>query len=337
MAAFDKVPSNPYQAKADEFRQQLATEQAPAPQPEAGPQNSIYPQFGGDAGAGTAPQAAPQPAPEQAPAPQAAPRPEPQPAPQPAYPPQAGYDPVLAERLAAEREQFRQAYGAQAKELEELRAKAAELDDIKRRASVRADVQQKMLDGLSSVTPEDAQAISESVLTMADQRLDPLKQQLEQQRREFEEATARQRAELERSRREMLNGRILAAHPDFYQIMNTPEYRQYVTQRDGKSSETRDVRAAREYLNGNTDYVVDMISQFKASRAGAARPDAVPPAQVAPGGAPAQGAPQKAPLTLRDLNNLFQTRQITPDEYMRMLPEVRKAQMAQLSGGLQGV
>ena len=160
---------------------------------------------------------------------------------------------------------------------------------------------------------------------------------LEQQRREFEEATARQRAELERSRREMLNGRILAAHPDFYQIMNTPEYRQYVTQRDGKSSETRDVRAAREYLNGNTDYVVDMISQFKASRAGAARPDAVPPAQVAPGGAPAQGAPQKAPLTLRDLNNLFQTRQISPDEYMRMLPEVRKAQMAQLSGGLQGV
>jgi hypothetical protein len=244
---------------------------------------------------------------------------------------------MLAERLAAEREQFRQAYGAQAKELDELRAKAAELDDIKRRASVRADVQQKMLDGLSSVTPEDAQAISESVLTMADQRLDPLKQQLEQQRREFEEATARQRAELERSRREMLNGRILAAHPDFYQIMNTPEYRQYVTQRDGKSSETRDVRAAREYLNGNTDYVVDMISQFKASRAGAARPDAVPPAQVAPGGAPAQGAPQKAPLTLRDLNNLFQTRQISPDEYMRMLPEVRKAQMAQLSGGLQGV
>ena len=244
---------------------------------------------------------------------------------------------MLAERLAAEREQFRQAFGAQAQELEQLRAKAAELDDIKRRASVRADVQQQMLDGPSSVTPEDAQAISESVLTMADQRLDPLKQQLEQQRREFEEATARQRAELERSRREMLNGRILAAHPDFYQIMNTPEYRAYVTQRDGKSSETRDVRAAREYLNGNTEYVVDMISQFKASRAGAARPDAVPPAQVAPGGAPAQGASQKAPLTLRDLNNLFQTRQISPDEYMRLLPEVRKSQMAQLSGGLQGV
>lgn len=330
MAAFDKAPSNPYAAKAEEFRQGLASE-APAQQPEPGPQNSIYPQFG-------APQeAAPAPAPEQAPAPAPAPEPAPQPAPQPAYPPQGGYDPMLAERLAAEREQFRQAYGAQAQELEQLRAKAAELDDIKRRASVRADVQQKMLDGLSSVTPEDAQAISESVLTMADQRLDPLKQQLEQQRREFEEATARQRAELERSRREMLNGRILAAHPDFYQIMNTPEYRQYVTQRDGKSSETRDVRAAREYLNGNTDYVVDMISQFKASRAGAARPDAVPPAQVAPGGAPAQGAPQKAPLTLRDLNNLFQTRQISPDEYMRMLPEVRRAQRAQLSGGLQGV
>ena len=334
MAAFDKAPTNPYTAKAEEFRQNLAAE---APAQEPGPQNSIYPQFGAQE-----PSPASAPAPEPAPAPQPeqvqiAPPSQPQPAPAPQYPPAGGYDPMLAERLAAEREQFRQAYGAQAKELDELRAKAAELDDIKRRASVRADVQQKMLDGLSSVTPEDAQAISESVLTMADQRLDPLKQQLEQQRREFEEATARQRAELERSRREMLNGRILAAHPDFYQIMNTPEYRQYVTQRDGKSSETRDVRAAREYLNGNTDYVVDMISQFKASRAGAARPDAVPPAQVAPGGVPAQGAPQKAPLTLRDLNNLFQTRQISPDEYMRMLPEVRKAQMAQLSGGLQGV
>ena len=334
MADFTKAPANPYTAKADEFRQQMAAEQAPAQQPEPGPQNSIYPQFGAPAEqVQPAPAQAPEPAPEQAPAP--APQPASQPA--PAYPPQGGYDPMLAERLAAEREQFRQAFGAQAQELEQLRAKAAELDDIKRRASVRADVQQQMLDGLSSVTPEDAQAISESVLTMADQRLDPLKQQLEQQRREFEEATARQRAELERSRREMLNGRILAAHPDFYQIMNTPEYRAYVTQRDGKSSETRDVRAAREYLNGNTEYVVDMISQFKASRAGVARPDAVPPAQVAPGGAPAQGASQKAPLTLRDLNNLFQTRQISPDEYMRLLPEVRKSQMAQLSGGLQGV
>lgn len=333
MAAFDKAPSNPYQAKAEEFRQQLASEAPAQPQPaqELGPQNSIYPQFGAPAQPEPAPQpAAPEPAPAQA-------QPAPQPAPAPQYPPQGGYDPALAERLAAEREQFRRAYGAQAQELEELRAKAAELDDIKRRASIRADVQQKMTDGLSSVTPEDAQTISESVLTLADQRLDPLKQQLEQQRREFEEATARQRAELERSRREMLNGRILAAHPDFYDIMNTPEYRQYVSQRDGKSSETRDVRAAREYLNGNTEYVVDMISQFKASRAGAARPDAVPPAQVAPGGAPAQGAPQKAPLTLRDLNNLFQTRQISPDEYMRMLPEVRRSQMAQLSGGLQGV
>ena len=337
MADFTKAPANPYTAKADEFRQQMAAEQSPAQQPEPGPQNSIYPQFGAPAE-----QAQPAPAPESAPAPQPeqvqpAPSSQPQPAPAPQYPPAGGYDPMLAERLAAEREQFRQAYGEQARQIEELKAKAAELDDIKRRASVRADVQQKMLDGLSSVTPEDAQAISESVLTMADQRLDPLKQQLEQQRREFEEATARQRAELERSRREMLNGRILAAHPDCYQIMNTPEYRAYVTQRDGKSSETRDVRAAREYLNGNTEYVVDMISQFKASRAGAARPDAVPPAQVAPGGAPAQGASQKAPLTLRDLNNLFQTRQISPDEYMRLLPEVRKSQMAQLSGGLQGV
>ena len=26
MAAFDKVPSNPYQAKADEFRQQMASD-----------------------------------------------------------------------------------------------------------------------------------------------------------------------------------------------------------------------------------------------------------------------------------------------------------------------
>lgn len=329
MSDFSKAPANPYTAKADEFRQQMAAEQAPA-QPEPGPQNSIYPQFGA-----AAEPASPQPAPE--PAAEPAPQPAPQPAPAPQYPPAGGYDPMLAERLAAEREQFRQAFGAQAQELEQLRAKAAELDDIKRRASVRADVQQKMLDGLSSVTPEDAQAISESVLTMADQRLDPLKQQLEQQRREFEEATARQRAELERSRREMLNGRILAAHPDFYQIMNTPEYRAYVTQRDGKSSETRDIRAAREYLNGNTEYVVDMISQFKASRAGAARPDTVPPAQMAAGGAPAQGAPKAPQLTLRDLNNLFQTRQISPDEYRRLLPEVRRAQMAQLSGGLQGV
>ena len=71
MAAFDKAPSNPYTAKAEEFKQSLAAE---APAQEPGPQNSIYPQFG-----------AQEPSPASAPAPEPAPAPQPEQA-QPAKP-----------------------------------------------------------------------------------------------------------------------------------------------------------------------------------------------------------------------------------------------------------
>lgn len=320
MSGFDKVPTNPYQERAEEFRRQNEPNANTAPS-----DNRIYPQNNP-----TVPPVEPQPAPQ--PAPQPVPPVEPQSVPQPApFAGQPYYDPSLVQNLAYERDQLRQQLAADRKRMEGLQKSADELNDLKRRASIRADIQQQTLDNLSTVSPEDYTAIVESATNLAAAQTEPLKRELEQQKKELEERTRYNQQMLENTRKDLLNARIFAAHPDFAQMINTPEYRNFMAQRDGLSSETRDTRASREYLNGNTDYVIDLLNQFKQSRNNAGGVATVPPVQVAPGAAPAAAQTTSTRYTLRELNNLFQTRQISADEYRKLLPEARKAALESLS------
>lgn len=327
MPGFDKVPANPYQERAEAFKKQ---NEPAASNPAAGG-NNIYPQQAPQPQAAPASNAEPQPAPQ----PQPQPQPQPTPAPQPlAYPSgqtEPYYDPSVVQGLAYERDQLRQQLAADRKRMEDLQKSAEELNDLKRRASIRADIQQQAIDNLETVSPDDYTAIVESATNLAMAQTEPLKKELEQQRKELEERTRYNQQMLENTRKDLLNARIFAAHPDFAQMVNTPEYRNFMSQRDGLSSETRDTRASREYLNGNTDYVIDLLNKFKQSRNNAGGVATVPPVQVAPGAAPSAAQTTPTRYTLRELNNLFQTRQISADEYREFLPDARKAAFESLS------
>lgn len=300
--AFGSVPANPYQDRAKEFNE--ANSQPPA--------NSIYPQDN--------------------------PAPEPvyvddyqQPTPytqyqQPTQPQPDPYQQYAMQDLANERDALRAQVAADQDQIEKLRQSHEELEDLKRRAKLRSDIQQQALDNLETVSPEDYQSIVESVTNLTLASTEPLKRELEQQRKELDARTAYNQKLYADTRREALNAKIYAAHPDFNQLIQTPEYQRFMSQRDGLSSETRDARASREYLNGNTAYVIDLLNQFKSGRASAGSVATVPPVQVAPGAAqvPSRSAGSQ-PLTLRELNNLFQTRQITADEYRLLAPNARRA------------
>jgi len=322
MPGFDKVPANPYQERAEAFKKQ----NEPAAGTPAAGGNSIYPQPAPQPQAASASNTEPQPAPQ--------PAPQPTSAPQPTYPSgqtEPYYDPSVVQGLAYERDQLRQQLAADRKRMEDLQKSADELNDLKRRASIRADIQQQAIDNLETVSPDDYTAIVESATNLAMAQTEPLKKELEQQRKELEERTRYNQQMLENTRKDLLNARIFAAHPDFAQMVNTPEYRNFMSQRDGLSSETRDARASREYLNGNTDYVIDLLNKFKQSRNNVGGVVTVPPVQVAPGAAPSAAQTTPTRYTLRELNNLFQTRQISADEYRKLLPDARKAAFESLS------
>jgi hypothetical protein len=323
MSGFDKVPTNPYQERADAFRKQNE------------PGGTNPPTQTTDQQTAPAQPADVQPAPVQQPVnPPSAPVQQPAPVQPVATQSQntgTYYDPALIQNLAYERDQLRQQLAADQQKMADLQKSADELNDLRRRASIRADIQQQAIDNLESVSPEDYTAIVESATNLAMAQTEPLKKELEQQRKELEERTRYNQQMLENTRKDLLNARIFAAHPDFAQMVNTPEYQNFMAQRDGLSSETRDARASREYLNGNTDYVIDLLNQFKQSRNNAVGVATVPPVQVAPGAAPAAAQTTPTRYTLRELNNLFQTRQISAEEYRKLLPEARKAAVESLS------
>lgn len=305
--SFGSVPVNPYQEKAKAFKDGENQSQ---------PNNAIYPE-----------PAAQQSVVQPLYADQQYQQPQPytqyqQPVQQSANP----YAEYAAQELASERDALRQQLADERAQMEELRKSKDELDDIKRRAHLRAEIQKQAIDNLETVSPDDYQSIVESVTNLTLASTEPLKRELEQQRRELDERTRYNQKLYADTRRNMLNNKIFAAHPDFNQLINTPEYRSFMAQRDGLSSETRDARASREYLNGNTDYVIDLLNQFKSGRASAGNVATVPPVQVAPGAAQVLAQPAGSqPLTLRELNNLFQTRQITADEYRLLVDKARRS------------
>lgn len=195
MSGFDKVPTNPYQERAEAFRKQN----------EPGGINS--PTQTTDQQTTPAQPAGVQPAPVQQPVnPPSAPV-----QPVATQPQNAGtyYDPALIQNLAYERDQLRQQLAADQQKMSDLQKSADELNDLRRRASIRADIQQQAIDNLESVSPEDYTAIVESATNLAMAQTEPLKKELEQQRKELEERTRYNQQMLENTRKDLLNARIL--------------------------------------------------------------------------------------------------------------------------------
>lgn len=324
-SAFRGVPANPYQERAVQTRQQIAemeaanAQQVQSPAPTQQAAGSALPTS--DVVAAPAPQAAPAPSyqqPQSQPTvPQTAPsQVQVQPQPQQQYTDPA----VLAQlqQLQQERIYLQEQNARQAEAIQQLQTANQEYNALKQRAELQAAITDEAFGELSSIDTEDAKAISRATLNAVQQAMAPVYERLQQTQQQQQVIDQRAADRIEQQRLLNLRDKILAAHPDFDQIQRTPEYLNYMNQRDGLSSQTRDQRAAQEFRAGNTEYVIDMLNQFKGQAPSVQSIQTVAPVQSAAGSPVATTQPQT--YTLRELNNLYHTGQITPEKYRELKP-----------------
>lgn len=316
--AFRQAPLNPNKM----FKQQQE-----APQQAVDPSAAPFQQV-----------AQPQQAPSPEPAPvvpmqEQAPAPAPQPTQQPVFQ-QPYVDPNVAAYYESQLQQMAQERDALRRDLDQNRgmvnAMTAELEEyqkLRRKHSVDEAMSNMDFSQLQTVDGEDAAQISRATLAAMQPQFEAMRQELEQQRQWQQQFGAQQQQQLTEMRQRGYVQQILQAHPDYYQLEATPAFRAFLNMRDGASSQTNDQRAAFEFRNGNPGYVIDMINRFKQSMAASQQQVmSVPPVQTAAGPAVTQTAQASPVHSLRELNDMFQTRQITQDEYRAQLKRLRESQ-----------
>lgn len=322
--SFRDVPVNPYQERAAAVRQQVQQMEADRQQQAATTQPPMQGTVTSQTMAPPPVQPAAQPLPSTGQGQQVGPAtpPPPQPAQQNYYP-----DPVMLQRMQQmeqERQYLMQENAAQRDAIERLYAANQEYDALRQRAELQASITDESFGDLSTVDTEDAKAISRAVLNATQSALAPIYQELRRTQLLVDQRAGQQQERMERDRLLSLRERVIAAHPDFDDIQRTPEYKQYMKQRDGLSSQTRDQRAAQEFRAGNTEYVIDMLRQYKANVPSVQSIQTVAPVQAA-AGSPATVMQQQPTLTLHDLNNLYHTGQITAEKYRELKPQALQA------------
>lgn len=235
-------------------------------------------------------------------------------------------DPLVLQRLEEERRALAE---RNAKQEEAIRSLLVEQEQMRANLSSKEvdDVLKTLpLDDLQSIDREDAERIAKAVLSATKTNLvGRLEQDLEAQRRQIaEEAQRREYALLQRDV-DARNREITRVHPDFFELQNTPAYREFMSQPIAPHSNmTRDQFAAAEYKRGNTAFVIDLLTQLKQQTASPESVMTVAPIQTASGAAvnTEADAPQ---YTLRDLLDLFQTGQLTHDQYREQVARLRAA------------
>lgn len=225
-------------------------------------------------------------------------------------------------------EQERQKAAAESAEKDKVIAslleQQKEYEALKQQIELQKAVSDDAFNNLSSVDADDAKAISNVVLNATNAALAPIYKELRESRARTEAQFAQNARSARAQQINEYNRRILAKHPDYFELMNTKEYRAFMGQRDGLSSKTRDQRCAEEFLAGNTDYVIDALNQLKGKKPSVEQLQNVAPVQVAP----AAAAVDKSDglLDLRDLNNLYQMGQLNYSEYVKKLRDWRASQ-----------
>lgn len=329
--AFTRTPVNPYQQRAAEQRAAMQNNGDPQPQPQPQPQPTPPP--------------TPQPAlvpPPAKPNP-ITPPPAPQPTPQPPVPPTAptpapspaptlNHDEMYRQmeaqfqaQLQRERQMWEQDKAQLNQTIQNLTQRSNEYDQLKAQQEMAQALSDEAFAGLEGVDVEDARRIGAVALTAANAQMANMRKEMEEQRKLLQQGIEHQQAEAMKLRIQQLNSEVLAQHPDFFNIMQTPEYRTFMSQRDGYSSKTRDQRAAEEYANGNSAYVINLLNELKGTRPNVQDVMSVAPVQTAQqpvANTPVPGAPQ---YTLKELNDLYQMRHITHEQYREALKQLRAA------------
>lgn len=312
--AFRRAPLNPYSQRVQEKMQELDNNPAPAPAQVSTPTPVTI--------TSTPPTETPAPTPE--PGVSTAPAQPVSTLSAPAAPSQPDQS-YLIQQLMNEREQLAHQNEAMRQAIDNLSKDREELAHLKREQEIQRAVSAQAFENLGSVDPEDAQTISRAVLSAAQAPLENLRAELEQQRKALADAQQQSAYEMHEMRRKSMNAEIMKAHPDFMQLQQTPEYRAFMSQRDGLSTKTRDQRAAEEYMAGNPAYVIDLLNQLKQNKPSVQQVMSVAPVQSAAGAVSAPTAPAAPQYTLPELNALYQMRRISHDEYREQLNKLRAA------------
>lgn len=317
--AFARVPFNFHQQRADEFRKSMAQENQPAPTDVQPQPSTPDPQ----------PQATQQttPAPEPA---QQTPPPYPMPPlqyPQQPQPQQQVVDAGIAQRLEDER-------NAAYQEIQQLRQAVANLStaqyQTQRDNAVNSALSPELLESLGTIDAEDAKKLAGAMYDSMSAPMEQMRNEIQQQKQAIAQQAQRAQQDAAYQNIARLNSEVMRYHPDFAQVVNDPKFREFLMQRDGYSYETRDQRAAREYQNGNPAYIIDLLYQFKGTR-----PNIQQAMSVAPSNAPShvQSTPAtqqgESQYTLRELNDLYSMRRISPEQYKAELAKLKPTIAAQ--------
>lgn len=128
-------------------------------------------------------------------------------------------------------------------------------------------------------------------------------------------------------KQQQVDNSILTAHPDFLALRETPEFKAYSASRLGSTSITVGQMLAHEYTQGNAQFVIDTINQYKASQPSIQSIASVPMS----GSGVQQPVPQAEqpktfpPNYLADLNYRYLRKEISLTQYKEALAEYRSA------------
>lgn len=231
----------------------------------------------------------------------------------------------------AEREQWRAAVQQQNAMLQQAGAMQQEYNTLKQQLDLSQQLSNdELFANLTTVGSDDARQLVQLTAQTLQAPLNNMRQEMQKQQVAIAQQQQYINNQMARMQQQRAVQDLYAAHPDFGQLAYDPGFTQFAQQRDGYTSKTREQTAWEEFNRGNSEYIIQMLNEYKGTAPKAETLQVAPPVQVANG--TAQTVPQGPAtprFTLAELNNLMQMRQITPDQYREYLNEYRQAQSMQ--------
>lgn len=242
-------------------------------------------------------------------------------------------DYALQQQLAQERQYYAQQFQQQQAMLQQQQAQLdqykqmqAELERYKQRDELLQKLSSdEAFADMDTVTPDDARRIIQMAAEVTRPALQQTQESLAEQQRMMVQQQEALRQDLARARQQQVAQEILSQHPDFYDLYNRPDFKSYMSARDGYNSKNREQLATEEFYAGNSAYIVDLLNRFKGTLPKQQDIQQVPPVQVAGNTAMPTQPVMQPQFTLAELNSLMQTRRITPEQYRAELNKLRQA------------
>lgn len=229
----------------------------------------------------------------------------------------------LLKQAETERQKLLEESAAKDAAIQNLLKEQQELEEIRRQQRIQESLSNEAFAELSSIDPEDAKRLSATVLNAAQASLAPIQKEIQEQKRVLDERLTMQQQQVADINNARILSEINAAHPDLAQIIRTPEYSQFMAQKDGYSVKTRGDRAMEEFRAGNAAYLINLLGEFKSNSGSLPQVATVAPVQMASNNA-IPPEPSKPEMTLAELNAQFRMG-MDRDEYSKRLRELRAA------------